>query len=245
MSNRSSATELRPSPLFREQRRHVPRGRLREIAPLPPPRAVLFDLDGTLIDTMQVFADVAADVMVHHHGKDRVKARAAYLATSGIPFFQQLEIIAPGDQRNAEAAAEFERRKIVAVADVVPNESTLETLSALRALGISIAVCSNNFQEQVDDFIAHCPVKLDLALGFGNGLAKGPTQFAHAMRTFGCRHDDLLFVGDSVADARLARESNIRFVAKLGTFEAGAFVAAAPGAPMVTEIPELLSLFAR
>lgn len=244
MSNRSSASELRPSPLYRE-RRQVPRGRLREIAPLPAPRAVLFDLDGTLIDTMQLFADVAADVMVNHHGLDRVTARAAYLSTSGIPFFQQLEVIAPTDPRNAKAASEFERRKLVAVADVVPNESTLETLSALRALGISIAVCSNNFQEQVDDFVAQCPVKLDLALGFGNGLAKGPTQFDHAARTFGCRRDDLLFVGDSVADARLARESNIRFVAKLGTFEAGAFVTVAPGAPAVSEIPELLSLFAR
>jgi phosphoglycolate phosphatase len=210
---------------------------------------VLFDLDGTLIDTMQVFADVAADVMVRHHALDRTAARAAYLATSGIPFFQQLEKIAPGDARNAEAAAEFERRKVVAVADVVPTEPTLETLAALRALGISVAVCSNNFQEQVDVFAQHCAnncnFKLDLALGFGNGLAKGPTQFDHAARTLGCRRDDLLFVGDSVADAQLARGAGLRFVAKLGTFDAGAFVAAAPGAPMVADIPELLSLFAR
>lgn len=244
MSNRSSSAttlSVAPLPVLRERRSR----RLREVALLPAPRAVLFDLDGTLIDTMQVFADVAADVMVAHHGKDRAKARAQYLATSGVPFFQQLEIIAPADPRNAAAAAEFEARKVVAVADVVPSEHTLETLAALRALGISIAVCSNNFQDQVDVFASHCRVRLDLALGFGNGLAKGPTQFDHAARTFGCRRDDLLFVGDSVADAQLARDAGIRFVAKLGTFDAGAFVAAAPGAPMVSEIPELLSLFAR
>ncbi|MCX5747464.1 MAG: HAD family hydrolase [Proteobacteria bacterium] len=247
MSNRSSATELSPraSELGRHQlRTRSVRPKLREVAPLAQPRAILFDLDGTLIDTMQVFADVAADVMVRHHQLDRTTARAAYLTTSGIPFFQQLEVIVPGDDRNAAAAAEFEARKIVAVADVVPSPITVEALEAIRALGIAIAVCSNNFQDQVDAFVAHCPVKLDLALGFGNGLAKGPTQFDHACRTFGCRRDDLLFVGDSIADAELARASNIRFVARLGTFDAGAFAAVAPTSPAVVEIPEILALFA-
>src|SRR5690349_24162511 len=92
---------------------------------LATPRAVLFDLDGTLIDTMQTFADVAAGVMVEHHGMDRATARAAYLTTSGIPFFKQLEVIAPGDARNAAAAAEFEREKVIATAEVEADAPTL------------------------------------------------------------------------------------------------------------------------
>jgi beta-phosphoglucomutase-like phosphatase (HAD superfamily) len=83
--------------------------RKRSATPLPAPVGILFDMDGTLVDTMQVFADVAAGVMVKHHGLDRARARAAYLATSGIPFFQQLEVIVPGHAGHAAAAAEFER----------------------------------------------------------------------------------------------------------------------------------------
>ena len=45
--------------------------------------------------------------------------------------------------------------------------------------------------------------------------------------------------------AELALAAGIRFVARLGTFEAGAFAAVAPAAPAVHEIPEILSLFAR
>lgn len=210
---------------------------------LATPRAVLFDLDGTLIDTMQVFADVAADVMVKHHADDFARARAAYLTTSGIPFFQQLEVIHPGDARNAAAAAEFEDRKIAATDDVGASDMTLASLVQLRRLGIATAVSSNNFQDQVDKFIARCPVTLDLALGFGNGLAKGDGHFTRACEVFNCTRDDLVFVGDSIADAELARRGNVRFVARLGTFDARAFADVVPEAPAVDELSELVRLF--
>lgn len=217
----------------------------RQIHPIrmATPRAVLFDLDGTLIDTMQVFADVAADVMVRHHGIDRVAARHAYLATSGIPFFKQLEVIAPGDKRNAAASDEFERRKIEATGDVDPSETTLEALAHLRARGIEVGVCSNNFQDQVDRFAERCSARFALALGFGNGLAKGQTQFDHACQTLGVERDELVFVGDSIADANLAIDYGMRFVGRLGTFDARTFGEVAPEAPVVAELTELLTLF--
>lgn len=204
---------------------------------------MLFDLDGTLIDTMPAFADVAAAVMHGHHGIDPEVGRQQYLATSGVPFFKQLEIIAKGDARNAAAAAEFERRKVEATSHVVPSPQTLDGLLALRALGCYLAVCSNNFQDQVDVFIAQCPVSLDLALGFAEGMAKGEPQFDRACAVFGVKRSDLVFVGDSLADAKLARAAGVRFVARLGTFDAAAFREVAPEAPAIEEIPELVEMF--
>ena len=210
---------------------------------LATPRAVLFDLDGTLIDTMQLFADVAADVMVRHHGLDRARSRAAYLTTSGIPFFQQLEVIVPGHAANAGAAAEFEQLKVAATVDVGASDLTIAGLIQLRRLGIATAVSSNNFQDQVDKFVEHCPVELDLALGFGNGLAKGAGHFDRACEVFDCTREDLVFVGDSIADAELARLGGVRFVARLGTFSEAAFRDVVPEAPVVEEIAELVRLF--
>lgn len=214
------------------------------VARMARPRAVLFDLDGTLIDTMPAFADVAAAVMHAHHGLDPVVGRKAYLDTSGIPFFKQLEVIHPGDARNAAAAEEFERKKVEATLDVVPSAETLAGLAELRRGGCRIAVCSNNFQDQVDKFVDQCPGVLDLALGFGNGLAKGEPHFDRACETFGVTRADLVFVGDSLADAQLALAAGVRFVARLGTFDAPAFAEVAPGCPAITEIPQLLELFA-
>ena len=45
---------------------------------------VMFDLDGTLIDTMGDFADIAADEMARAHGYDFAHARRRYLETSDL-----------------------------------------------------------------------------------------------------------------------------------------------------------------
>jgi phosphoglycolate phosphatase len=207
---------------------------------MPPTRAVLFDLDGTLLDTMPAFADVAADVIARHHGMPRNAARAAYLATSGIPFFEQLEQIAPADPRNAAAVAEFERDKLVATAGVEPDARTVDALAALRAKGLRIAVCSNNFQAQVDAFVDACPAPIDLGLGFGAGLAKGAPQFDRACERFGCSRDELVFCGDSIADYHLAAAAGVRFVARLGTFAAADFARADPDIRAVDHVADLL-----
>ena len=54
---------------------------------------------------------------------------------------------------------------------------------------------------------------------------------------------DLVFCGDSLADAELALAAGIRFVARLGTFDATAFAAVAPDAPAIAGIGELLEVF--
>src|SRR5690349_4513168 len=98
----------------------------------PRIRAVMFDLDGTLVDTMGALADLAAEVMSSRHGYDRARARERYLETSGIPFHQQLEVILPGDVRNAAASAEFEQRKRAVCDATMMDAQTLEGLAGLR-----------------------------------------------------------------------------------------------------------------
>jgi phosphoglycolate phosphatase len=205
---------------------------------------VLFDLDGTLVDTMQTFADVAATVIEETHGIEWASAREAYLATSGIPFFQQMKLIAPNDPRNGQAVERFERDKLTATEGVGANEATVVALRRLGMRGIRVAVSSNNFQEQVDKFVESCRAPFDLALGFGDGLAKGEPHFDHACSKFECTRDDIVFVGDSLADAALAVDAGVRFVGRLGTFTVDQFRAVVPHAALIDEIDELLTLFA-
>jgi hypothetical protein len=67
------------------------------------PKVLLCDLDGTLIDTMPVLADLATEVMVGMYGIPKVLGRELYLATCGLPFIAQIEDIFPGDSRNPAA----------------------------------------------------------------------------------------------------------------------------------------------
>jgi phosphoglycolate phosphatase len=216
--------------------------------PIPTtPRAVLFDLDGTLIDTMGGFADVAAAVMASRFGLDLAEARARYLGTSGIPFRQQLEVIRPGDPGNQDASDEFEAKKRVVADTTDMDDETVAGLANLARLGLKLVVSSNSAQHFVDDFARRSGFHFDVVLGHdaARGLAKGEPHVAHVCRTLGLGTSDLVFCGDSLVDGDLANACGVAFVARLGTFTLADFRRRDPEAIAVARIPELATLLAR
>ncbi|HLU66926.1 MAG TPA: HAD family hydrolase [Kofleriaceae bacterium] len=210
------------------------------------PRVIMFDLDGTLVDTMPAFADLAAEVMERRHGLDRCWARARYLETSGIPFCKQLEVICPGHPDNRPASDEFEARKRAVCNRVSMDAGTVAALEDLRAMGIRLVVSSNTGQAFVDEFAAREAFRFDLALGFdpARGLAKGRPHVERATSELGVCNGDLLFVGDSLADAELADKSGVAFVGRLGTFQAEDFRRRDPRARTIGHVRELPGLLA-
>lgn len=207
-------------------------------------RAVMFDLDGTLVDTMGPFADLAAVVMAQRHGLDPAAARRRYLETSGIPFHQQLEVICPGDPRNRGASAEFEERKRAVCDATVMDAGTVAGLEALRACGYRLVVSSNTGQPFVDDFARRERFEFDLALGFDarRGLAKGRPHVELACRELRVGIGELVFCGDSLKDAELAEACGVAFIGRLGTFTRDDFRARDPQAIAVRGIGELAHL---
>lgn len=207
----------------------------------PPPRAVLFDLDGTLVDTMGGFADVAAQVMHQRFGVAIATARAGYMETSGVPFRQQLELLRAGDPGNQAASDEFEQRKRVVCDTTRMDAETRAGLESLRLLGIAIVVSSNGAQHFVDDFVRREGFPFDLALGHdaATGMAKGRPHVDRVCKTLGLAEVDLLFCGDSLADADLAEQCGVAFIGRLGTFSLADFRRRDPAAIAVSSIPEL------
>jgi phosphoglycolate phosphatase len=204
-------------------------------------RAVMFDLDGTLIDTMGGFADLAADIMARHLGLDLAFARRRYLETSGIPFRQQLEVIAPGAAHNQASSDEFEDRKRAVCDATSMDADTICGLEQLRALGMKLVVSSNGAQRFVDDFARKETLAFDLVLGFdaSRDLAKGAPHVARTRRVLGLDLHELVFVGDSLKDAELAAACGIPFVGRIGTFARADFLRRDPGGAPVDSISEL------
>jgi phosphoglycolate phosphatase-like HAD superfamily hydrolase len=210
----------------------------------PSPAAILFDLDGTLVDTMSAFADIAADVMSCHYGLMPKNARRLYLQTSGIPFCQQLEVIFGASETNGVASAEFERRKHAVADCATMDRATAIALATLKSRGFALAVSSNGMQDHVDTFAARSGGLFDLALGFGGGLSKGEPHVAEACARLGLGRENLLFVGDSIRDGELAGQSGVRFVARAGTFSPAQFDARFPGVFVLDHIADLPALVA-
>lgn len=207
-------------------------------------RAVLFDFDGTLVDTMGSFADLAGALIAEAHGWTVAEGRAAYLRTSGIPFFQQLEVLFPGDPGNAALVERFETGKLRfyegkgLLPDVPP------AIAALRAHGIRVVVSSNNYTRVVEQFLRTQDVVFDLVLGFGDGQAKGEPHFARTLAELGLARHELLFVGDSVRDGELALGAGVAFVGRLGTAPPEAFHArfGVAAFPLVERLDDVLPL---
>lgn len=204
----------------------------------------MFDLDGTLIDTMGGFADLAAEVMQKRLGIDFTTARRRYMETSGIPFRQQLEVIAPAHGENQASSDEFEHRKRAVCDATTMDAETIAGLEALRALGLKLIVSSNGAQHFVDDFARREAFKFDLALGFeaAKGMAKGEPHVAHTRTELGLEIAELLFCGDSLKDGELADACGIPFVGRTGTFTREDFLRRDPQGAAVDSIPELAQL---
>jgi phosphoglycolate phosphatase-like HAD superfamily hydrolase len=212
-------------------------------APLPLPRVLLCDLDGTLIDSMPTLADLATEVLERLYGTPRLLGRELYLATCGLPFIKQLEEIYPGDPRNPVASDLFESRKPARCNAIRMPAETRRALERLRARGVRIAVSSNNGTANVEAFVRNADFTFDLVLGFGGGLAKGRPHLDKTSTVFGVGRQEMLFVGDSLHDGEIAEREGVPFVGIAGTFSADRFTLRFPHLPVIKRFAALPDLF--
>jgi phosphoglycolate phosphatase-like HAD superfamily hydrolase len=178
---------------------------------------LIFDLDGTLVPTMEDYADQAAMLMEAHFGTPRGAARGDYFRTSGLPFQKQLRLLYPErDAGETDAvAARFERWKDGYLRSIALPPQITTLLQYWRECGYRIAISSNNMQTYVDRLARDWPI--DCALGFRpeDNFAKGEAHFRTLEARFGLARAQLLFTGDSPNDARIARAAGVAFRALL------------------------------
>ena len=203
---------------------------------------IIFDFDGTLADTMQIFTDVASSLISEHYGMDKCEAWKMYLKTSGFPFYQQLEIIFPGNEKNKIVAPIYEEQKLFATSDVELEDGALEALKQLKEVNYNLVISSNNFQYNIDKFIDNNNLHsiFDLALGFKDGFAKGRNHFDFTIKELGLEKDKIVFIGDSLNDYFLANAENIDFIGKVGTFKEDDFKALNNEIPIIKKISNLI-----
>ncbi|MFH1357835.1 MAG: HAD hydrolase-like protein, partial [bacterium] len=79
-------------------------------------------------------------------------------------------------------------------------------------------VSSNNAENVVLQRIKPIQECFDMILGYKDGFLKGKDHFDLVKNKFHLQTNELLFVGDSLNDARTAHKNGLEFVARLGTF---------------------------
>lgn len=175
-------------------------------------RAVLFDLDGTLVDSYAALAE-AVNYARREHGLDDIApARIRDFVGDGLERLLQRAFDSSHVQPSVQHA--FERRydEICCTESRVLDdvETTLEELSKL---GVRMAVCTNKptfFSKKILDFL-DLSRHFDAIVGPDLAGARKP-EAAHVLATLqstGCPQAAALLVGDMTVDVLAARNGGI------------------------------------
>lgn len=207
-------------------------------------RIVIFDFDGTLVDSMEHLTEIAARVMAKHFGVSPEEGRSLYQLTSGLPFFEQLATLYPEEKKKTKLAAdEFEKQKRESYFEEPLFEDARETLEHLKQKGLAVIISSNSAHDLVERFVKQLNIPCDLALGFKENFAKGLPHFLYILNRFGAKKSEMVFVGDSLKDADKAKECGVDFIGKEGMFSKKDFQKYTPGIPMISSLAELKRMF--
>lgn len=207
---------------------------------------LVFDFDGTLVDSMEHLAKIASRILTSYYGLSTEISRDLYFKTSGLPFEEQIELMFPNHKSNKEAVAHFEREKENTIFKQPLFLEVKNIFSAMSAAGHKLVVSSSNIQSILVDYFLRADLKIDLILGYKKGFSKGKAHFDYIKKYFRVRDDkSVFFIGDSLKDYQRAKDNGVTFIARSGTFTVEELEKA--GVKYIienlTELPNIISVF--
>lgn len=184
---------------------------------IPSFKAIILDFDGTVADTMPVLEKIAVNLITKHYGWDAETAQKGYIRTTGLPFFQQLEILFPNHPKNDEIATKFEEEKHTQFFNQPLFADTRETIVQLRQKYL-VGISSSTIQSLIEQYCQEKKLVVDCILGYRSNFEKGKHHFDYILKKYDLTSSNLVYVGDSLKDADRARGSDIAFIGRVGLF---------------------------
>jgi phosphoglycolate phosphatase len=205
---------------------------------------VIFDLDGTLLNTIDDLADTGNHVCTLHGWPTHTVDAFKLMVGNGIP--KLVERFAPqgtSQEMLDQAYQEFMDWYGVHKEDkTAPYAGMPEVAKALREAGVSIAVLSNKADVMAGPVVEHYyPGIFPVVQGALPGLPTkpDPTLLYKLMERLGATREDTLFVGDSNVDIRTAKNGGLTGCGVLWGFRSREELEAA-GADVIVSIPQEL-----
>jgi phosphoglycolate phosphatase len=209
-----------------------------------PIDTVLFDFDGTLVETPLDFARMRREVLALAADYGAVPLAESYI----------LEIIAHAQQQlgahDHQTAEDFVQRAERILTDIEmegadhaqPLPGVEETLRKLRERGISIAIVTRNCRPAVERVLERFPLPHDLILTRDDvvRVKPDPDHLLEAVRQLGSQPERVLMVGDHPMDVLAGYQAGMRTAATTFTHPVSDFDERRPDL-MIDCLPELLN----
>lgn len=196
-------------------------------------KLVIFDLDGTLLNTIADLAAATNQALEKLHFP--LHSTQAYLRFVGNGINKLFERALPPAARTQEnvlrVRALFVPYYNAHGADLTkPYEGIVSLLEALQNRGLKLAVASNKYQEATAQLVKHyfSTIAFSAVLGQREGLPTKPDPLfvQEILKQTGVAAADTLYVGDSDVDMQTARNAGVDACAVTWGFRTPAELAA-------------------
>ena len=210
-------------------------------------KLVLFDLDGTLLDTLDDLSEAVNHALrlrgLPEHTRDEYMKMVGHgvrnLVKAALPAEKQVD-----DSLIDSALADF-KAYYTAHIDVHthPYPGMVEVVRRLHEAGVQLAVASNKFQEGAEYLVGKMFPGIPFAAVLGNRpgfpLKPDPEIVGEVLRRTGVRPEDAVLVGDSPTDMKTAANGGIDAIAVTWGYRP---MRDYPGVMVVESAEELLGL---
>ena len=210
-----------------------------------PCQTAIFDLDGTLLDTLQDLADSANYALAQSGFPQRTVDEVRAFVGNGVGMLIHRAVPAgTSPQAEADCLACFRAHYLTNMAHkTAPYPGILPMLDRLRGAGVRLAVVSNKFDGAVKGLCrTYFGDRLDAAIGESEGVARkpAPDTVFKALADLGLPRAGAVYVGDSDVDILTARNAGIPCLSVSWGFRDRAFLLA-HGAQRIVDSPEELT----
>lgn len=210
-------------------------------------KAIIFDLDGTLLDTLEDLADAVNFALVKNQQPPRTIEQIKSFVGNGVRNLL-IRAIDQGEQNPAfeQIFQDFKAYYAVHCNDKTrPYEGISELLQELKQAGFLIAVVSNKLDSAVKDLCElHFKGLIQVAIGDRENQARkpAPDMVNIALEALGVGKEQAIYIGDSEVDIQTARNAQMPCISVLWGFRSRRFLEE-QGAMLFAKIPEDMKRF--
>lgn len=213
-------------------------------------RAVIFDLDGTLLNTLDDLHTAVNAALARHGYPLRTREEVRTFVGNGVALLIQRALPPDVDEVTAAAVlADFKAHYAAHSADrTAPYGGISALLDGLREKGIRVAVVSNKFDAAVKALCArYFDDRVEVAIGESDGVRKkpAPDTVFEALRLLGISPREAVYVGDSDVDIETAKSAGMKGISVTWGFRDEEFLIRHGAVNLVRTPEELLGWLLR
>lgn len=179
-------------------------------------KAVIFDLDGTLLNTLTDLYNAVNHALCTFGFPERTIDEVRRFIGNGVKKLMERSTPAGTSEKvNAECLDCFRAYYLQHMSDnTAPYEGVNELISALREKGIRTAVVSNKLHSAVADLCKDYFEGIEEAIGVSveEERKPNPVNVLKVLDIFGISADECIYVGDSEVDVETAHNAGVKCI---------------------------------